>query len=79
MSLSKKTRKQSRRKTAQGTTMIDEVYALAKKLGWKCVNKDEDRLIELLRHTTHDGRDDVYKFAGLMQKAAPWRDAASQN
>lgn len=72
MSISKKTRKQCKRKTANGTTMVEEVFALAKKLGWKFVNEKETRLIELLRHTSHEGRTCVMQYAEATRKASPW-------
>lgn len=63
------------KKIAVGQSMIQEVHQLAITLGWRHVNKDEQRLIETLRNTSLEGRACVMQYAEVTRKASPWPTA----
>ena len=56
---------------------INQVYALAKELGWTNLNDDEKRLIKTLRHTTWHGRALVMEIASSVRTQHPWTDDGS--
>lgn len=60
-------------KKAPSKAMVQEVFALAKELGWTNLNDQELRLIKTLRNTTYHGRNLVVETASAMQRAYPWR------
>lgn len=60
-------------KNAPSKAMVQEVFALAKELGWENLNDQELRLIKTLRNTTYHGRNLVVETADAMQRAHPWR------
>lgn len=63
----------SKKTAAPSKTMVREVFALGRKLGWTFLNDQEKRLIERLRNTTYHGRNLVVETADAMQRAHPWR------
>lgn len=64
----------SKKPAAPSQTMVQEVFALAREMGWTSVNPEEKRLLDLLRHTTYHGRDMVREMAIAMQRLHPWRE-----
>ena len=60
-------------------TMVQEVFALAREMGWTSLNPEEKRLIELLRRTTYHGRNLVVETAIAMRSANPWIDGSPAN
>lgn len=63
----------SKKPAAPSKTMVQEVFALAKELGWTSLNDQELRLIKKLRNTTYHGRNLVVETADAMHRAYPWR------
>lgn len=69
-----------KRKSKRPTkAQIDEVHALARKLGWSHLNDSEKTLIETLRWTTWHGRNVVAQFACFMRAQHPWIDGSPLN
>lgn len=54
------------------TERLHAAIDLVKKHGFMSVNDDERQLIELLRWTSHAGRDAVKAFARQMNAKSPW-------
>lgn len=60
--------------------MVQEAFALAREMGWTCINDQEKHLIDLLRFTTYHGRNLVIETAIAMRNTHPWSDhPAAQN
>lgn len=66
----------AKKKAAPSKTMVQEVFALAREMGWTHLNPQEKHLIDLLRYTTYHGRNLVVEVAIAMRSAHPWRDLA---
>lgn len=64
----------SKKQAAPSKTMVEEVFALAREMGWTSLNPKEKQLIDLLRFTTYHGRNLVVETAIAMRCAHPWRD-----
>lgn len=67
----------TKKKAAPSKTMVQEVFALAEKMGWTHLNDQEKRLIQLLRYTTYHGRNLVVATAEAANIAHPWRHGDS--
>lgn len=63
----------SKKNAAPSKTMVQEVFALAREMGWTHLNPQEKRLIDLLRNTTYHGRNLVVETTIAMQRAYPWQ------
>ncbi|WP_426140455.1 hypothetical protein [Pseudomonas sp. DWP3-1-2] len=50
----------------------DTFMRKADELGFVALNPREQQLIELLRWTSLEGREDVYEMAQLMRRIKPW-------
>ena len=64
----------SKKPAAPSKTMVQEVFALAREMGWTSLSPEEKRLIELLRLTSYHGRNLVVETAIAMRCAYPWVD-----
>lgn len=64
----------SKSKNAPSKTMVREVFALAREMGWTSLNEQEKHLIDLLRFTTYHGRNLVIETAIAMRRTHPWSD-----
>ncbi|MBS1191011.1 MAG: hypothetical protein H6R10_2803 [Rhodocyclaceae bacterium] len=75
------TQKKAKRSTGQASQrpMIDEVFSLAKQLGWVNLNDKERELIETLRWTSYQGRAVVMEVAAGMRKLHPWVRGSTSN
>lgn len=65
----------ARKHAAPSPKRVMAAQALARELGWVCLNEQELRLIKQLRFTTYHGRNLVIEIAGAMCRAHPWIDA----
>lgn len=64
----------SKSKKSPSKPMVQEVFALAREMGWTHLNEQEKKLIDLLRFTTYEGRNIVIHTASAIRAAHPWRD-----
>lgn len=69
----------SKKPAAPSQTMVQEVFALAREMGWTALCPEEKRLIDLLRYTTYHGRNLVVETALAMHSAHPWVDGSRAN
>lgn len=69
----------TKKKSKPSKTAVNEVFALAKEMGWTHVNPQEKQLIELLRRTTYHGRNIVMDVAMTMRRSHPWVNGGPDN
>lgn len=59
-------------KAAPSKTLVEEVFALAREMGWTHLCPQEKNLIDVIRQTTYHGRNMIIETAYAMHKRYPW-------